>query len=268
MSCAGLPMYDLEELRWAHDAWWRALARGFREAGIPESPASLDRGKSHHELWSAPDLRFGQACGYPLTHEFAGRLALVATPCYRAPGCEGTSYRSWILVRDGSEIARIAGLAGTRAAINDRNSQSGCNALKALVAPLAKGGRFFASVTVTGNHVASIASVREGRADVAAIDCVTYALLAEHRPAALFGTRVVAAGPAAPALPYVASATADAALLERLRAGLRAAFADPASAAARRALLIEGAEVLPLSAYDVILEQERAATALGYPELA
>jgi ABC-type phosphate/phosphonate transport system substrate-binding protein len=268
MSCAGLPMYELEELRWAHDAWWQALARGFRAAGIPDVPASLDRGKSHHELWSAPDLRFGQACGYPLTHEFAGRLALVATPRYRAPGCEGTSYRSWVLVRDGSAILRLEQLAGARAAINDRDSQSGCNALRALVAPFAQGGRFFAAVDITGTHLDSIAAVREGRADVAAIDCVTYALLAAHRPAALFGTRVIAASAAAPALPYVASAATDQATLERLRAGLRAALADPACAGARRALLIEGAEVLPLSAYDVVLEQERAAAALGYPELA
>ena len=268
MSCAGLPMYDLEELRWATDAWWQALARGFRAAGIADVPSALDHDLRHHALWSRPDLRFGQACGYPLTHEFADELALVATPRYAAPGCEGTGYRSWILVRDGSEILRVEQLAGTRVAINDRGSQSGCNVLKALVAPLAKGGRFFSSVEVTGRHVASIAAVREGRADVAAIDCVTYALLARHRPAALFGTRVVAGSVAAPALPYVAGAAADAEALDRLRAGLRAALADPAAAAARHALLIDGVEFLPLSAYDVILEQERAAAALGYPELA
>jgi ABC-type phosphate/phosphonate transport system substrate-binding protein len=268
MSLAGLPMYDLEELRWAHDAWWQALARGFRAAGLGAVPAALERGLGHRELWARPDLLFGQTCGYPLTHEFAGRLALVATPRYAAPGCAGPTYRSWILVRDDSAIAHLEQLAGSRAAINDRASQSGCNALKALVAPLAKQGRFFASVAVTGRHLASIAAVREGRAELAAIDCVTYALLARHRPSALFGTRILAASAPAPALPYVAAAGADTQTLERLRAGLDAALADPGCAAAREALLIAGVESLPLAAYGAILEQERAAADLGYPELA
>ena len=268
MSLAGLPMYDLEELRWAHDAWWQALARGFQAAGVADAPPALDRSLGHRELWARPDLFFGQACGYPLTHEFADRLALVATPCYAAAGCAGASYRSWILVRDDSAVARLEQLAGSRAAINDRASQSGCNALKALVAPLAKDGRFFAAVAVTGGHLASIAAVREGRAEVAAIDCVTYALLARHRSSALFGTRVIAASASAPALPYVAAIGTDAPMLERLKAGLRAALADRASQAARAALLIAGVEFLPLAAYGVIREQERAAAELGYPELA
>jgi len=268
MSRAGLPMYDLEELRWATDAWWQSLARSLRGAGLAETPDRLDRSLRHHELWSQPDFWFGQACGYPLTHEFAGRLSLVATPRYRAAGCMGTSYRSWVLVRDGSTVGRIEDLAGSRAAINDRSSQSGCNALRALLAPIAKAGRFFAAVEVTGSHLASIAAVQQGRADVAAIDCVTYALVARHRPVALFGTRVLAGTASAPALPYVAGAGVAASTLERFRAALRAALADPATAAAREALLIEGVELLPLSAYDVILEQERAAVAQGYPELA
>lgn len=268
MGLAGLPMYDLEELRWAHDAWWQALARGFRAAGVAEVPAALDPAPDHRELWARPDLLFGQACGYPLTHEFADRLALVATPCYAAAGCDGASYRSWILVRDDSATARLEQLAGACAAINDRASQSGCNALKALVAPLARGGRFFGSVEVTGSHLASIAAVREGRADVAAIDCVTYALLRRHRSSALFGTRVIAASAAAPALPYVTATGTDPRTLERLRAGLRAALTDRASEAARAALLIAGVEFLPLAAYDVIRAQERAAAELGYPELA
>ncbi len=268
MGLAGLPMYDLPDLRWAHDAWWQALARAFRAAGIAEVPSTLDRTLGHRGLWARPDLLFGQACGYPLTHEFAGRLALVATPCYAAPGCAGASYRSWILVRDDSAVARLEQLAGSRAAINDRASQSGCNALKALVAPLAKDGRFFAAVAVTGGHLASVAAVREGRADVAAIDCVTYALVARHRPSALFGTRVIAASASAPALPYVAAVGTDPRILERIQAGLRAALTDRTSEAARAALLIAGVEFLPLAAYGVIRAQERAAAELGYPELA
>ena len=62
------------------------------------------------------------------------------------------------------------------------------SALRALIAPHAASGRFFAEVRVSGAHSASLAMVARGEADVAAIDCVVHALLARHRPGALHGT--------------------------------------------------------------------------------
>lgn len=268
MSLAGLPMYDLPELRWATDAWWQALVRGFAAEGLRDLPTSLDRTLPQYAQWRRPDLVFGQSCGYPLTHEFADSLQAVATPCYAAPGCDGPTYRSWVILRDGSPFTRLEQLAGAKAAINDRTSQSGCNALRFLVAPLAKAGRFFDAVIETGRHLRSIEAVRSGAADVAAIDCVTYALLAQHRPSGLFGTRIIAAGPVAPALPYVAPSSTNPAMIAKLRAGLRRALADSAAAEARAALLIADCVLLPPEAYAVIPEQEREAARLGYPELA
>ncbi len=52
-----------------------------------------------------------------------------------------------------------------------------------------------------------------------------------------------------------------------LRDSLREVFADPDTAATRRALLVAGAEVLEDSAYDAILAMERDAVSAGYPEL-
>jgi ABC-type phosphate/phosphonate transport system substrate-binding protein len=159
-------------------------------------------------------------------------------------------------------------LRGTRCAINCRDSQSGCNALRSLVAIVAEGGRFFGSVAITGGHQASLALVASGQADVAAIDCATHGLLARYRPQALADTRVLCLTPSAPGLPYVTRAGADADLLGRLRSGLERAFADPDLGAARDALLLEGATVLPLAAYARIDELEKAAIAAGYPEIA
>src|SRR5262249_55439929 len=99
-------------------------------------------------------------------------------------------------------------------------------------------------------------------------DCVTYALIARYRPATLEGTRILARTVSAPALPYVTAGNADAGQVERLRAGVRRAFTDPDLAAARAALLLTGAEGLPLSAYDRINEIERDAIAAGYPVVA
>jgi ABC-type phosphate/phosphonate transport system substrate-binding protein len=267
MTLAGLPMYDLSLLRAATDAWWSGLARAFRQEGLDEVPERLTRDLPEYDLWARPDLIFAQTCGYPLMRSFRERLKVVATPIYDAPGCEGAHYRSWVLVREASPIMRLAELRGMRAAYNSTDSQSGYNVLRWMLAPLAKGGHFVAEAVETGGHRRSIAAVRENKADFAAIDCVTYAILMRHQPDQLYGTRIIAAGPLAPSLPYVtARETADEDLA-RMRSGLKEALIEPDLAWAREALLIAGAEILADDAYETLLTQEREAQAHGYGRL-
>src|SRR6266404_4455866 len=94
----------------------------------------------------------------------AGGLQLVATPCYDAPGCDGPSYCSILVVAAGSQATSPADLQGKRAAFNTPDSQSGMNALRAVIAPLAEGGRFFAEIIETGGHAASLDLVAAGGA--------------------------------------------------------------------------------------------------------
>lgn len=264
---ASLPMYDLPEVERATNAFWTGLARGFRREGLDDVPPTLNREGSRMDHWTAPDLLFSQACGYPLTHEFAGRLQLVATPCYDAPGCGGPSYRSLVVVREDAEARDLADLRGTVAVVNSEDSQSGYSALRALVAPLSRRGRFFGNVRISGSHAASLDMVASGDADVAAIDCVTHALLERYRADALSGTRVLTRTATAPGLPYVTAAGTAPDVLRRLQAGLFNALAAPDLASAREALLLVDAEVLPLSAYGRIEAMEESARAAGYPRL-
>lgn len=268
MSVASLPMYDLPELRGVTDAWWRGLAGAFRKEGIADVPASLDRRTIHGEVWLVSDLLFSQTCGYPLMHALRGRVELVATPCYSAAGCSGSDYCSVVVVSANDPVADVAGLRGRRCAINSHDSQSGANVFKALIAGVGARERFFGSVTVTGGHAASLARVAAREADVAAIDCVTHALLARYRPAALAGTRELCRTASAPCLPYITRGGAGADLPRRLRAGLGRAFADPQLADLREALLLVDVVELPLSAYDRITELENAAARAGYAEIA
>src|SRR5215467_9995063 len=110
---AGLPMYDLPELHAPDDEWWRGLARAFRVEGIDDIPDQLDRSLSLEELWGSPDMVLAQACGYQLMGDWAGRLEYLATPCYAAPGCEGSSYCSWIVIRADSSGGDLEDLRGT-----------------------------------------------------------------------------------------------------------------------------------------------------------
>ena len=100
---ASLPMYAWPELRQATDAWWAALATAFRQEGIAGVPDLLSRDSTIEDLWGSPELLFSQTCGYPLTHDWAGRLQLLATPHYMAEGCDEADYSSIVLVRADAE---------------------------------------------------------------------------------------------------------------------------------------------------------------------
>ena len=265
---ASLPMYDLPAVRQATDTLWAGLARLLRSHDLPNIPDQLDRSTPLDRQWRADDLLLSQCCGYPLVYRFADSLQVVATPHYAAEGCAGPRYRSAIIVRRGDPAGSIAGLRGRRCAINSRHSHSGMNALRAHAAGAAENGRLFAEIVETGGHGASIEAVVQDKADVAAIDCVTFALLRRHTPEAVDRVQVLEWTESAPGLPFVTAAARRADEVDTLRRALSDAMADPALASAREALLLDGISVLSEDAYSEIRHFEESAAALGYPELA
>ena len=258
---AALPMYDLVELRDATCAWWDAIAR---HAGVAADLLSPDDLTTH---WTAPDLLFSQTCGYPLTHALAGRVRYLATPRYAAEGCDGPLYRSAVLVREASALRTFADASGKKVAINGFDSQSGCNVLRAMAARTSAVRPFFGGVVVTGSHAASLMAVVEARAELAAVDCVTLALLRAVRPTASTGLRAIAWSTAAPSLPYITGLRTSNEVTTALAHGLASAAADPALASVRRRLLIDGVSVLDPSAYAVIPVMRVQARSAGLDEL-
>ena len=265
---AALTMYDLPEIRAATDAWWAAVAKHLSSAGVEDVPAALSRDRLAHDLWRDPGLVLTQTCGYPLAHEQADHLTAITVPSYAAEGCGDGRYRSGFVVRSDDPAGTLADLRGRRAVANGANSQSGCNALRAAVAPLACAGRFFGEVQWSGGHRLSLAAVREGRADVAAIDGVTLALVGVHAAPEMHGVRVLSWSAEAPALPYATRRGAAPDRVARLRDGILAAVRDPNAAAAREALLLQGMDPIDDVAYTPIVAMREMAERLGYPVLA
>jgi len=263
---AALPMYDYPELALAHDALWGALGDRLRASGVP-APAQLTRGRSHFDVWRDPHLLLGQACEYPLAKRFADQVRKVATPLYTAAGCAGASYRSAILVRRDDPASSLGDLRGRRCVINEIDSNSGMNLLRATLAPLAGGNPFFASISHSGSHRRSAALVAAGRADVAALDCVSYAHLQRLEPETTAALRLLAWTPSSPSLPLITAIGTDAQTLRSLRTCLAAVAADPALAASRAELLLEGFALNPANDYAAVLELERRAVAAGYSTL-
>ncbi len=255
---ANLGMYDGAELAAANDAFWGQMAVRLRLRGVAGVPERLTRERGLDELWTDPRLLLAQTCGWPLTTRLAGRVTVVATPRYGLPGCEGAMHRAFVVVRAGDAADAPAALRGRRFALNAWDSNTGMNLARALFAPLARNGRFFGAVVVTGSHRASLAAVATGIADAASVDCVTFGLLQRHAPAAVAGLRVLAETAPAPALPFITHADAPPSEL----AALREALDQPADG-----LALCGVSVLWDGAYDDLRVLAAAAARQGYAAL-
>ena len=264
---ASLPMYDFPELRAAHDTFWSAVAERLNSAGLRDVPRELTRDVGHIEVWRDPSLLFAQGCEYPLAKSFADRVRLVATPMYSAAGCEGARYRSAVVVRGVDGAATLADLRGRRCAINELESNSGMNLLRAAVAPLATGGRFFGSVAVSGSHLRSVEMVASGEADVASVDCVSFALFQRLYPVVVAELRVLCWTPSSPCLPFITARSASDSTVRAFRSALADVFDDPALTPAREQLLLRGVDLEPREGFGEVLALERGAVKAGYPTI-
>jgi ABC-type phosphate/phosphonate transport system substrate-binding protein len=249
------------------------LGARLKAAGVSNVPPGLTRNLPHGDVWRHPSLLFAQACEYPLATSFADRVRLVATPIYSVAGCEGKLYRSAIVMRgagvDGALEAGVtlADFRGRRCAINELDSNSGMNLLRAAVAPLATDCRFFGSVVLSGSHLRSVEMVASGEADVAAIDCVSFAHFQRFYPSVVDQLRILSWTPSCPSLPFITARSASNATVRMLRSALADVFDDDGLAPVREQLLLKGVDLQPTEGFDEVLALERRAVEEGYPTI-
>lgn len=264
MTTASMPMYDLPEVRPALDAFWSRIADNLAIEGLAWIPEGLTHGRPVRELWSDPDLLISQCCGFDLVKRYRGKLRPILAPRFTAPGCDGCRYCSIVVVSSESRCRSLEDLRGTVCVVNGLESHSGMNALRALVAPLNREGRFFSAVKASGGHCDSLAMVGGGVAEVAAIDCVTFALLRRHRPESVTGVRPLCMTASVPGIPFVTRADLADELVALLRAALVEALNTPELTEERETLMICGQDELDLSDYEQIIAAEQEAAKLGY----
>lgn len=208
MTFAILPMYDFAHLRTETDALWHEIATAFRTQGI-DAPTQLTRRDDLDQAWLDSDLLLGQTCGLPYVTQLRDKVTLVGTPIYDVPHCGQGTYASVIIVANNSSINALSDFSGqssTSFAINSFVSQSG---YAALMHEWAKRGLINpekSSFLITGSHLASIEAVATGRADVAAIDSVTWALAKEQNPHCQ-NVKIIAVTDQTPGLPLITAMT-------------------------------------------------------------
>ncbi len=260
---ASLGMYDHPAQQAANNALWAWIAARLAGAGVADVPRALDRSRAPDVLWHDPALLLGQACGYPYARFHRERLRPLAVPRYAAPHCEGTRHCSVIIARAADTRIALPDFAGALAAINEPASNTGVNLLRHTAAEQGGPGPFFGGMIRTGGHIASMRAVIAGEADLAAIDAVTFAAAEASYPGLSGQLKIIALSRSVPALPFVTSAQTPEPVAALVQEALQAAMHAPDLADERAALLLIGAEPVQPSAYDEVLELERAADKAG-----
>lgn len=165
------------------------------------------------EILKNPQLLIGQTCGFPLVTRYNTILKPVCVAQFDTDGCQGPEYSSVILVSCDSEINSLEDARGRSAIINGTDSNSGMNVFRAMVTSKREAGKpFFSNTLLSGSHRASLQAVSERKADIASIDCVTFAYLKSFSPELVAKVKVLEYSDFTMGLPFVVSTSREKAL--------------------------------------------------------
>lgn len=265
---AGIASFRMYNATPAVSAAWRALFdRVFAELDwqvevIPHAwPAPLP------SLWQRPDLVCGFMCGLPFAQGMAPVVPLVA-PVPSPSAYDGQPrYRSELLARADRGWRSVEDAFGHRFGWMARHSQSGYEAARQMLAPLAatRGALFSASVGPLDTPMRALEALQAGTIDVTALDSYFLDLVRHHDPDRLAGLATIACTPWTPNPLLVASATLPDAAREPLIDRLCQLDRDE-----RYADLLAGVQVRRFARPDVSAYRPlalAAADAAGYGEI-
>lgn len=259
------PMYNINHAD--TEALYRAVQQLLADHGVAatgQNPAIAGEGLLAH--WQHPNLVLSQTCGFPLMTQLPD-VQVVGCFHYTAPGCEGPFYRSLLVARAQDSDKTLADFRGRRVVCNAPDSQSGYNVLLKMVAPLAERGRFFSGVAFSGSHRQSLIELRRGEGDIAAIDCVTWALLQRHEPELLAGLAVIGRSPLAPGLPLITAASTSSGMLQAIRDALKVLVSASSYREICSALFIGGFSEATRQPWKVLLDWRQEAAEAGLHQL-
>lgn len=205
---ATLAMYDRPETAAALDRLWDDVRGALGRGGV-DAPRALTREGDLAAQWRSPELVLGQTCGMPYRRDLHQHVQLVGTLDHGLEGCPPGYYRSHLVVRAVDPRTEVTAFDGAALAFNEASSQSGWAAVHAHARALDITLR---PAVVSGSHRASARAVAEGRADIAAIDAMSWILMRRHDPFTE-ELRVIGSTAPTPGLPLVTGRHRDAVLI-------------------------------------------------------
>ena len=206
---------------------------------IAPDPATLPPDElDYHKLWLHQALLCAQTCWGPMELGLSKHVQLVGQPSYDAfEGGQGELYSSALVMRtgegpqvrsptDGKAVLPLDLVRGKHFTFNSLDSMSGTIGLTRDLQAAGESLDIFSSRSASGGHRGSIVAVAEGRADIAAIDCESWALAQRFEPAA---QKVVVVGWTArrKGLPYITAATTPEKTVRAMRQALAGLAEQP-----------------------------------------
>ncbi|MBZ9798098.1 phosphate/phosphite/phosphonate ABC transporter substrate-binding protein [Mesorhizobium sp. ES1-4] len=206
---------------------------------IAPDPATLPPDElDFHKLWLHPALLFAQTCWGPMELGLSSHVQVVGQPSYDAcEGGQGELYSSALVMRtgegpevrspaDGKALLPLDLIRGRRFTFNSPDSMSGIIALTRDLEAAGESLDIFSSRSESGGHRDSIVAVAEGKADVAAIDCESWALARRFEPAAK-AVEVVGWTRRRKGLPFITARTTPESTVKAMREALAGLAEQP-----------------------------------------
>ena len=241
---AHLGMYLRPETRAATERFW-----GLIRAHLGYGPEHLTDSDDFWGIWQSPDLLLSQTCGYPYRARLHEQVQLVGTPDYALPGCPVGYYNSVFVARADDPRAQLSEFDGACFAYNEPMSQSGWAAPRH---HYDQQGLRFGPLLKSGGHRLSALAVSEGRADFAALDALTWALVQEHDPFSSSLREIERTAPT-PTLPFITGPKTEVAPLFEAVTHAVHAISD----ADRKTLHLQGVTHIPSSEYFSVATPEK-----------
>ena len=194
----------------------------------------------------------GQVCGITLAMAPPGRFHYLATPVMDDNAVPAGHYNSLIITpRDGG-IDSLASFdpAHHRTVINEPGSFSGAITFAAHLRQAT--GHKLNTPLMSGGHLASVGMVAGGRADLAAIDRVSFALARAASPNDVAAVRVIDETAFYPGLPFVANGALPWQAVELIRDRLMDFRDQPAWREIADILQLRDLTILDAADYDIM----------------
>ena len=173
-SPAALPWYRFPETQPILDSIWKDVVSELRAAGVEHAPEFLDHATPHQDLLKNPTLTLGQCCGPDLFQDDAMNVLPFAAPVVSAYEVAPGYYFSHIVTGKSGVTGKSTELNSPRVVINSRTSHSGYTAAKLWLD--ARGIEDY-TIYESGSHYDSVRELQAGRADIAAIDALSWRFL-------------------------------------------------------------------------------------------
>jgi ABC-type phosphate/phosphonate transport system substrate-binding protein len=251
----------------AAGAWQSLFVHVFADAGADVRFIEHRDPLPIASLWRKPGLCGAFMCGLPFARAERAMQAIAAPVPAPARYAGLPRYCSEFLVRDDTGFASLADTFGQRIGWMPRDSQSGFNAPRALLARYTDESRrslYRESLGPFTTPAQLLDAIRGEEVDVVAIDSFYLDLVRLHAPSRLAGLRTIATTPWTPISLLVAAPDVERGLIARLRQILLTLHLQPSASQQLRDVALTRFAEPDIASYAQLLEMARYAESRGY----